>query len=340
MSKQRRLFKLRRAGVVLTREEVKEIKAGRKKLRREMRQQHIYKKRDFEVLCASLGLYFDKRNTVFAWLFHGKGLWVLLGALLLLLAALYLMSLISQMRGFFTINLSNEMFKNGFVLSETVGFEKPVISISCEPAVDVPCISIVQIDKDVDDVDGAHNSVSYFATTFYCRNDGQDTVDYKWDLLIRDESKNLSEAAWVMVFEDGKMIIFAEAGDDGSEEALPARGEDSRGYVGLPLTDKALYPQQFEVVKEVGPTTYTRVIPFRALGESRFACGYQQSVAPGEVHKYTVVIWLEGDDPDTTNEKIQGHLGLNFQFNLIDEEKVDEERAAYAATWDGLKWWK
>ncbi len=42
-----------------------------------------------------------------------------------------------------------------------------------------------------------------------------------------------------------------------------------------------------------------------------------------EVHKYTVVIWLEGDDPQCTNELMDGHIGLNFQIKGENEEYVD-----------------
>ena len=48
------IFRRTRAGVHLTREEVKEIKLGRKKLRKEMKQKKIYTKREFEMTAASL----------------------------------------------------------------------------------------------------------------------------------------------------------------------------------------------------------------------------------------------------------------------------------------------
>ena len=38
-----------------------------------------------------------------------------------------------------------------------------------------------------------------------------------------------------------------------------------------------------------------------------------------EVHKYTVVIWLEGDDPDCTDELIGGNMGLEIYMQMIDE---------------------
>ncbi|MBR6637425.1 MAG: hypothetical protein IKK96_01055, partial [Lachnospiraceae bacterium] len=48
--KQRRLlFKKKRGGVVLTRDEVKAIKAGRKKLRKELKAKGIKSKKEFEL---------------------------------------------------------------------------------------------------------------------------------------------------------------------------------------------------------------------------------------------------------------------------------------------------
>ena len=34
--------------------------------------------------------------------------------------------------------------------------------------------------------------------------------------------------------------------------------------------------------------------------------------------KYTVVFWLEGDDPDCTNDLIGAHIGMQMDFELID----------------------
>lgn len=94
--RQHRLFKKKRAGVVLTEDQVQEIKAGRKKLRRDLRAKGIKSKQEFELMAGSLGLYFDKRSGFFLWFFHGRGLWALLGALLLLLGAFFLMSLVTR----------------------------------------------------------------------------------------------------------------------------------------------------------------------------------------------------------------------------------------------------
>jgi len=43
-----------------------------------------------------------------------------------------------------------------------------------------------------------------------------------------------------------------------------------------------------------------------------------------EYHKYTVVIWLEGDDPQCKNALMDGHIGLNFQIKGVGEEYMEE----------------
>ena len=87
--KQRRIFKKTRAGIVLTREEVKEIKTGRKKLRKELKAVGIKSKKEFELTASGLMLYFDKPRfwAIIPWLLGGKGLWLLLGSAALLLMA-------------------------------------------------------------------------------------------------------------------------------------------------------------------------------------------------------------------------------------------------------------
>ena len=142
--KKQRGWKRKRGGAELTREQVAAIKKGRKLLRKEMKAKGLKQKSDFELTASSMGLYLDKPSGLLwlKWLFHGRGLWALLGALLLLLLALFLFSAVTQMRGHFTINMSDGLFKEGFVLSETKDFRNPSTHLFCTPAENVPCISI------------------------------------------------------------------------------------------------------------------------------------------------------------------------------------------------------
>ncbi|MBR5559102.1 MAG: hypothetical protein IKU72_02515 [Oscillospiraceae bacterium] len=329
------LFKKKRAGVELSREQVSAIKAGRKKLRKEMRARGLKSKRDFEATAASLGLYFDKARGLWAWLWrHGLGL--LLGAFLLMLLVLFILSLVQYMRGRFTVHLSDEMFKEGFTLSETADFANPTTVLFAVPAEDVPCISVAQIGPEVDMIDGEHNE-NYFAYTFYIRNEGENTVDYKWELSINQETQNLSSATWVALYEDGNLILYAEENKEtGDIEALPPFYDDTRGYMAVPLLEQD-NPDQLEVVATQGRFTYYRILPEAFASENVVTRREMQEVDPMEAHKYTVVMWIEGDDPDCTDDLIDGTMGVQMDFRLTHEEQEEEEGHGFGVRWK--KFW-
>lgn len=342
--KQRRILKRTRAGVILSRDEVKAIKKGRKKLRKEMKSRGIKGKEDFEMIAASLGLYFDKRRGLFFWLW-GHWLGLLIGSGLALLGVLFVFSLVQQMRGHFTINLSDDMFKEGFVLSDNVEFMNSTTKLFAIPAEDVPCISISQITPEVDMIDGDH-SENYFAYTYYVRNEGENSVGYVWELDINQETQNLSDATWVILFEDGEMRFYAKANNEtGDSEALPSFYDSSMGYMNIPLMEAAPYSDQFEVVDHVGRFTYYRVVPASFISDKVIATGMQEDVDPMEVHKYTVVLYLEGDDPECTDELIGGTMGVEMNYRLVREE-VEEDtsfigrwKRFWEKAWDKMQFW-
>ena len=343
---QRRLLKKRRGGAILSKDEVLAIKAGRKKLRKEMKAMGIKSRKEFELTASSLGLYFDKsRLFPFLWWFHGRGLWALLGALAVLMATLFLFSAVKQMRGHFTINISDGMFREGFSLSETIDFKNATTQLFAEPAIDVPCISIGQIPADVDSYDGSHNA-SYFAYSFYLRNEGESTVDYEWGVQLNSESQSLAEAVWVMVFEDGEMGFYAKPSKEGEVQALPPMGDNSRGYMDPELMPLAKHPtEQYQLIRQVGNHGYYRVIPKTFADDLTVTSGIRENVVPWQVHKYTIVIWLEGDDPDCTDELIGGHLGLEINMRMLEEETEDGSgaegwRSHWKTFWDNLIFWE
>ena len=335
IKKQKRLFKYKRAGVVLTENEVREIKAGRKRLRAELRAAGIKNRKDFDLTASSLGLYFDKRKFLafLGWLLHGRKLWALLGALVALLTVLFLLSLVTRMRGHFTINVTEDLFEQGLAVGIELSedgekLEDPSNYLFSLPLEDAPCTSIRCIPADIHEFEGIHNTEDYFAYTFYVRNEGDKTVDYDYELAINSESRNLSVATWIMMIHDGELTFYAEPTADGSPEMLPKRGATNPetgkliGYRAerLPFMSMALYPEmQFE---RIGESNSYHVIPINFETETMVTSGRELNVAPGELHKYTVVLWLEGDDPDCTNELIGGHLGLEMNFTMVD---IDEE---------------
>ncbi len=334
-----KLFRKTRGGVALTREQVKEIKKGRKELRKEMKERKIYSKYEFETTASTLGLYFDKKKGFLIWLFSGgRGIWVLIGAALLTMLALFGMATVSQMRGYFTVNLSDKMYKQGFVLSETSGFDNPVSYLFSEPR-EVHCVSILTIPQDIGDYDGQYDTSDFFAYTHYVRNEGDMPASFTWELEITGESKELSRAVWAIVIEDGELSLFAEANQDGSVQVVPDLDDNTRGYLDIPVMSMVDNPDEYlEPVKVIGSMTYNRVVTKPFTGKYIISSGLQSQVLPGEVHKYTVVLWLEGDDPDCTDELIGGHLGVSFKYAMVDEE--EEQESFLERLWNQLTFWE
>lgn len=343
--RQKRLFPKTRAGIVLTEDEVQAIKAGRKKLRKELRERGTKSKKDFELTASSLMLYFDKQKKwgLLLWLFHGRGLWALFGATAALMLAAFSLSLVSQMQGHFTINMSNGMFREGFSLSETADFKNSTMRLFCEAAEDVPCFSIRDIHADVNDHDGQHNEAQYFAYTYYIRNEGESTVGFTWNMQLNAESRSLFSAVWVMIFEDDAMKFYAEPREDGTQEALPYFDDNTRGYLTRPFFDHAALPtEQYKLITSTGDNDYYRLIPISFESEEVIASGSVSKVEPMEAHKYTVVIWLEGDDPDCTDDLIGGHAGMEMNFRLMEEEDNASGNGfstQWEIFWDNLIFW-
>ena len=53
-----------------------------------------------------------------------------------------------------------------------------------------------------------------------------------------------------------------------------------------------------------------------------------EDFSPGDVMKYTVVIWLEGNDPDCVDAIIGGVMKLEMKFGVIGSANVENEQAA------------
>lgn len=331
-----------RANVPLSRSEVRAIRKGRRKLRRELWQRGIRSKREYELTAATLGLYFDKTRGMGAWLrLHWLG--VLLSSLAAMLALVLYLAMVVQIRGYFTINMSRGMFREGFTLSETSGFEYPTTQLLAVPAEGVPCISIRQIPDTVDDIDGEHNE-NYMAYTFYIRNEGESVVSFNWRLLLSAESMKASSAAWAIVYADGVPRVYAKTSESGGRESLPAYGDNTRGYTSVPVLMTEEQTDQLRLILSRNNINFYRVLPDEFLSGNVLAQGEVLDVEPEEVHKYTVVLWVEGDDPECTDELIGSYLGVRMEFKLTgqdyDTEGNDDLFGRLKNVWDELRYYQ
>ena len=207
---------------------------------------------------------------------------VLLLSLLLLVAALFIAAFMQEKMGNFTINLNRlELFRKGIAIDESGEFVNPTARLTVNTVQDATNISIEDLPKNIDDIEGEHNGRNYMAYTYYLRNAGKEDVGYRASITLRSSAKGAEEAVRVAVWYNGERTVYAEpAADGGSEE----------GCVSFVNHDTA--------------------------------CVYvQDNFRVGDVDRYTIVIWMEGDDPECVDAIVGG--SVEFVMN-IDAEGTDD----------------
>ncbi len=307
----------------------KRVKTARKRLRKDLKEKGIRKKQEFEQIAWEMGLTLEenRRGLIpwllwkLRWLATHLGFGTLLAAAGVLLAVLFLASYMTDHAGAFTINLTSEMLKNGFVLSEDEAFSNETSRLRSEKTKDINNITIEDVEEKVDETDGSHNGKNYVAYTFYIRNVGDKTQSYRYALNIGSSSLGVNEAVWIMLFEDGHQVVYAKPSADGDPEGL-------LGYDEKPPFYELAYDQQ-EQYYEKGGEWGIRTTPF--ANENAVVYGYIENVLPQETHKYTVVIWLEGNDPECVDAIFGGHAAYSMEFDTDDGQKP--KKSIFSGVW-------
>lgn len=244
--------------------------------------------------------------------------------LLSILSILYIMAAFYTGRGEFVIRLDRPMANEGFVLSETQDFSDLLVTLRANSVEDATNITISDISRDVMDVDGEHNGANYVAYTFYLKNKTLDERDYHYELTVQSTSKNVDTASWIMVFKNGKQQIYAKANPNGYAECIYSKWEfpfmeyaEDVDEMQSVVTDanKAHVTQEmidYNEFTRIEGLYELKAIPWES--DELICTGSRQKIQVNEVDKYTVVIWLEGNDPQCQNDIIGGHLELSMKF--------------------------
>lgn len=203
--------------------------------------------------------------------------------LLIFLIVLYFILSIIYEAGRFTIILDRNLsWEKGIVLYEKLGEKVVSRKLEAERFDEMDNISIDWLPQNIDtEAEGSHNGDNYLAYTFYIENEGKDAVNYWYSMPIDDVILNVDEAIRVMVYLNGEKTVYAKLNEYTEE---PEEGT------------KAFYSDDTVML------------------ESR------QDFAPGDIDKFTIVVWIEGDDPDCTNALLGGELKMHMD---ITEEHID-----------------
>ena len=206
---------------------------------------------------------------------------ILLG-LLLVVCVLFIVAFMQEKMGNFTINLNRlELYRKGISIADTGTFDDATARLTADAVVDATNISIDDIPEDVDDLEGSHNGKNYMAYTYYIRNAGKEDLGYVARVTLDSCAKGAEKAVRVAVWRNGKRIVYAAPAADGSDED--------------------------------GCTSFE---------SDDTVCSYQEdNFLVGNVDKYTIVIWMEGDDPDCVDSIIGGSV----QFSMRIDADYDDD---------------
>ena len=190
------------------------------------------------------------------------------------------------------------------MLSDTPDFQEPRVVLKGTAISEADNISIFDIDTEVADVDGPHNGMDYLAYTFYIKNLGMDAQNYNYNLSIRNMSKGIDKAVWVMLYYNGRQNIYAAESAAGNPECQYSEYE-------FPFMEAAKNPDQQSF--DNGKGRYRlETLPFAS---SKIVCtAGREALEPAEMDKYTVVIWLEGEDPECVDDILGGNIEMIMKF--------------------------
>ena len=121
-----------------------------------------------------------------------------------IVAVIFLISMVRENVGSFTISLSRaDFYRYGIELSEDPSFQSASSRLEAEALTHATNISVMDLPENLDDLDGSHNGKDYIAYTFYVRNNGNADFDYRYELNVKEVTRNLDSAIRVGMYYNG-----------------------------------------------------------------------------------------------------------------------------------------
>ncbi len=183
--------------------------------------------------------------------------------------------------GSFTVLLNPKEGNKSIAVSETRGFANPTSNLKTNGINDAWNITLSDIP--VSDIDtesgGAKNGDNYFAFTFFFKNTGTETLDYTERLTLTENRKDAVKALRIMICRDGESVIYASPAVNGDKEAFAC--------------DESFTGEEDLISKTVS------------------------GLEAGEVVRYTVIVWFEGNDPECIDDIRGGAVELSLAFEIV-----------------------
>lgn len=209
----------------------------------------------------------------------------------ILIMALFLIIIYFILRVFletgdFTISLDQEFAKSeGIIMYENSSNKVDRRILKAQKVEFMDNISVKWLPQDIDKTgEGAHNGDNYLAYTFYLENKGAETVNYWYEVKIDEVIKNIDEAVRIAIYRNGERTIYAKPNSRTGEA-------------------------------EDGTTKF--------YSASSVCVEPRRDFKSGDIDRFTIVIFIEGDDPECQDNLIGGEMKMHMD---ITQERIDQKK--------------
>jgi len=193
-----------------------------------------------------------------------------------------------QNAGNFVISVDSIAQNRGITLSIDPNFRQPTPRLMTEPISEARDMTYSWLK--IDEVEATYGNYvdidyEYVAYTFYIMNQGSESVDITYHIRITDIYNRLDSAIRVLVIEDGEQTMYQkpdELDQFGNEPYYPPTMPEGIDFVSNSIVMRRLFT----------------------------------NFKPDQIKKFSVVVWLEGYDPDTVDDILGGMIRLQMNFAI------------------------
>lgn len=189
-----------------------------------------------------------------------------------------------QNAGNFVMSVDTAARLRGIVLSTDPEFETKSARLMSDPINEARDITYAWLKLDeITQTNGNYTDIDhdYVAYTFYLKNEGMETLDLNYYIRITEVYNNLDCGIRILVIEDDVETMYMKR-DTISGNFYPEYMPEAEYF----LTDNTVMRKM--------------IVNFR----------------PDQIKKFSIVVWLEGNDPDTTDDLLGGMIKMQMNFTI------------------------
>ncbi len=194
-----------------------------------------------------------------------------------------------QNSGNFVMSIDPASYTRGIILCDDTEFLAPTPRLLANPVSDVKDITYSWLkleEAKATDGDFIDQDYKYVAYTFYLKNIGSETLDINYSVNITDIYLEVDKAIRVLIIEDDTIEKMYQKADAVEYE----------------------YPEDMP--------------PGIAFVSEDVICNTKvANLRPNTYRKFSVLIWLEGEDPDCVDAILGGMIKLQMRFVIAGAEE-------------------